>query len=422
MMTDQEIHRLIEPSFVCGLPSPYYNEDHIKFRATLRNYLEEHVLSNVDDWCERKTYPHHIHEGLYRLGAQQAVFRFGPLLGGAAPQRYDSFHELIVWAELSRVSLNSVTFMMGIDSMAVPPILKHGPTHLKQLILPEVVRGTTHVALAITEGTAGSDVANIRTSAVKSSDGSFYLINGQKKWISGGDVCSYFTCVVRTHDGTGGKGISILVVPKNTPGIRVRPMKMQFDSVMCTCIVDFDNVQVPVENLVGTENDGFKIILANFSHERFIIAVSATACARRCLELAVKHSMKRKTFNQRLIDHQMIRFKLAEMARTVEAMQCQIDHLAYIFDHQRDDVSFSKALGEVCALTKVNCTKGFEYVAREASQIFGGLSLVRDGIGKEVEAFYRTVRAHAIPGGSEEVLTDHLIKSAINYKAPSSRI
>jgi alkylation response protein AidB-like acyl-CoA dehydrogenase len=186
---------------------------------------------------------------------------------------------------------------------------------------------------------------------------------------------------------------------------------------MCTCIVNFENVKVPVENLLGNENDGMKIILSNFSHERFVIAVSATASARRCLELAAKHARKRRTFGKALIQHQMIRFKLAEMARLVEAMQTQIENAAYVLDHyDSENESQSKALGEICALTKVNCTKGFEYCAREASQIFGGAALVRDGIGKEIEAYYRNVRAHAIPGGSEEILLDLAIKSAFNVR------
>jgi alkylation response protein AidB-like acyl-CoA dehydrogenase len=408
--------RFIEAPFLCGIPSPFFKPKHIDFQRKLRAYLDEAVVPFVDEWCEKKAYPDHVHEELFRLGAQQAVFRLESSEYHNDAVNYDAFHELIVWSELSRVSLNSVTFMLGIDSMASPPIARYGPKHLKDLILPDLIRGKVHVALAITEGTAGSDVANIRTFASKSADGKFYIVNGQKKWISGGDVCSYFTCVVRTSENTAGKGISLLVIPKKSAGLTVRPMKMQFDSVMCTCVVDFDHVKVPVENLIGIENEGMKIILSNFSHERFIIAVSATACARRCLELAIKHSLKRKTFGRLLIEHQMIRFKLAEMARIIEAMQAQIENLAYVFDNQSSGTNFSKALGELCALTKVNCTKGFEYCAREASQIFGGTSLVKTGIGREIEAFYRNVRAHAIPGGSEEILLDLAIKSATNFK------
>jgi alkylation response protein AidB-like acyl-CoA dehydrogenase len=316
--------------------------------------------------------------------------------------------------ELSRISLNSVTFMLGIDSMALPPIVHHGPEHLKNDIVPKVVDGSIHVALAISEPTAGSDVANIRTTARL--EGDHFVINGEKKWITGASICEYFTLVVRTgSQSDGAKGISILVVPAKTKGITVRPMKMQFDSVMHTGFVTFDNVIVPAKNLVGQLDQGFKIIMENFNHERFIIAASAIGCARRCLELSLQYALKRKTFGQPMIQHQMIRFKLGEMARTIEAMQSQVEHIAYILDNTHNATD-PKAIGEICALAKVNCTKGFEYCAREAAQIFGGSALVKDGVGKEVEAFYRNVRAHAIPGGSEEILLDLAVRSVANIK------
>lgn len=409
-----EISRLVEPSFMAGIPSPYYSKDHKTFQVRFREYLEKEVVPYVDEWAEKKEYPFHIHRAFHELGVQQAVFRVEPSLGGPKTGRYDSFHELIVWSELSRVSLNSVTFMLGIDSMAMPPIIKYASHRMKQAIVPRVVDGSIHVALAISESTAGSDVANITTFAEKTADGKHYVINGSKKWISGANICSYFTCCVRTREGGAG-GISILIVPKESKGLSVRPMKMQFDSVMYTGFVTFENVTVPVENLVGVENQGFRIIMENFNHERFIIATSATACARRCFELALKHAMKRKTFGSEMIHHQLIRFKLAEMARSIEAMQAQIEHVAYILDHTGEGVP-PKAIGEICALAKVNCTKGFEFCAREASQIFGGSALVREGIGKEVEALYRNVRAHAIPGGSEEILLDLAIRSLVDLK------
>ena len=190
--------------------------------------------------------------------------------------------------------------------MALPPIIHHAPLHLQEAIIPRVLSGCMHVALAISEPTAGSDVANIKTSAVKV--GENYIVNGEKKWITGADICGYFTCVVRTG-GPGALGISILVIPRNCPGLTVRPMKMQFDSVMYTGFVTFENVSVPCRNLVGVENQGFIIIMENFNHERFIIGVSAIGCARRCFELSIDHALKRKTFGKSLIEHQVIRFK-----------------------------------------------------------------------------------------------------------------
>ena len=386
------------------------------FQKRLREYLEDAVVPKIDEWIDGKIYPHHVHKVFHNMGIQQAIFRVAESLGGPPSGKFDSFHELIVWQELARVSLNSVTFMLGIDSMAIPPIIHHGSQFWKQKIIPRVVDGSIHVALAISEPTAGSDVANIRTTAVV--DGDSFVINGEKKWITGAAICEYFTLVVRTGDDNllpGARGISIVIVPANTPGISVRPMKMQFDSVMYTGFVTFENVRVPRSNLVGPLNGGFKIIMENFNHERFIIAASAIGCARRSFELSLKHAMRRKTFGKAMIEHQVIRFKLAEMARTIESMQSQIEHIAYIFDHSTPEAN-QKAIGELCALSKVHCTKGLEYCTREASQIFGGASLVREGVGKEVEAFYRNVRSHAIPGGSEEILLDLAIRSATGVK------
>jgi alkylation response protein AidB-like acyl-CoA dehydrogenase len=127
--------RLVEPSFMNGIPSPYFKQSHIDFQKRLREYIESDVVPHIDEWTEKKSYPHHVHRQFYKLGAQQAVFRVPQSLGGPPTGQYDSFHEMIVWMELARVSLNSVTFMMGIDSMALPPIVYHGPAHLKELIV-----------------------------------------------------------------------------------------------------------------------------------------------------------------------------------------------------------------------------------------------------------------------------------------------
>ena len=105
-------NRLVEASYLSGIPSPYYTNDHVQFQAKLREYLDTEVVSHLDDWTESKTYPHQIHEVFHRLGVQQAVFRVAKSLGGPEVGRYDSFHELIVWTELARISLNSVTFMV----------------------------------------------------------------------------------------------------------------------------------------------------------------------------------------------------------------------------------------------------------------------------------------------------------------------
>jgi len=150
----------------------------------------------------------------------------------------------------------------------------------------------------------------------------------------------------------------------------------------------------------------------NFNHERFQIIVQANRLARVCLEEAVKYSVKRKTFGKRLIEHGVIRNKIAHMARHVESTHAMLESIAYQLSTMSPDEA-RKKLGGVIALTKAQATQTFELCAREASQIFGGLAYTRGGQGEKVERLYREVRAYAIPGGSEEIMLDLAVNMAI---------
>jgi len=248
-------------------------------------------------------------------------------------------------------------------------------------------------------------VANIQTTAKR--EGDYYIVNGNKKWITGGLFADYFTTAVRTG-GDGFGGISLLLIERDTPGISVRKMETQFDSSHNTTFVTFEDVKVPVKNLIGTEGMGFMLILLNFNHERFILAIQCCRFARLCYEEAIKYALVRETFGKKLIHHQIIRYKLAEMARQIESLHDNVERIAYQF---RCGVPDSQ-LGSQAALLKVQASKTFEYCAREASQIFGGNSIIKEGKGKTVERLYRGVRAQAIPGGSEEILLDLAIRQA----------
>lgn len=170
---------------------------------------------------------------------------------------------------------------------------------------------------------------------------------------------------------------------------------------------------MPVENLIGVENEGFKVLMTNFNHERFVIAAGTLRSCRRCYQEAIHYAIKRKTFGQRLIDHQVIRWKLAEMARQIEALQDAVEKAAF----EMSEGTPQDKMGAQCALLKVQASKTYEYCAREASQIFGGSSLVREGQGKVVEALYRGVRGAAIPGGSEEVMLDYAMRDVLRQAA-----
>jgi len=206
-------------------------------------------------------------------------------------------------------------------------------------------------------------------------------------------------------------GISMLLIERG-PGVTTRHMQCQGLWSGGTAYVTFEDVKVPVENLIGQENQGFKYIMYNFNHERWAMNIQALRFARVCFEEAFKYSHKRQTFGKRLIDHPVIRLKLAHMVRQIESTQAWLENVTLQLNTMTHEEAQQK-LGGSIALLKAQATTTFEFCAREASQIFGGLAYTRGGQGAKVERLYREVRGYAIPGGSEEILLDLGIRQAV---------
>jgi acyl-CoA dehydrogenase len=207
---------------------------------------------------------------------------------------------------------------------------------------------------------------------------------------------NWFSTAVRTG-GAGAKGVSMLLIPADLPGVsRTQLDKKQGWWCSDTATIYFDNVKVPVQYLIGEENQGFKAIMGNFNSERMGLSVDMEAYARVCLDEAVSWARDRKTFGKRLADHQVIRHKVAEMKRKINATQAYIHHCSYQISIGAGDA------GDI-AMLKVQCSQTLEFCAREAMQILGGIGYMR---GSKVERIYREVRVQAIGGGSEEIMRD----------------
>lgn len=200
-------------------------------------------------------------------------------------------------------------------------------------------------------------------------------------------------------------GISLLLVERTMSGVKMRQMKCSGVWSSGTSYVTFEDVRVPKANLIGKENQGFKYIMLNFNQERLGVVVQALRFARVCYEDAVTYAHKRETFGKRLVDHPVIRFKLANMVRQIEAGQAWLEVLLHQMNNMTKDEAMMR-LGGPIALLKAQSTQTFEFCAREAAQIFGGLAYTRGGQGERVERLYREVRAYAIPGGSEEIMLE----------------
>jgi alkylation response protein AidB-like acyl-CoA dehydrogenase len=301
--------------------------------------------------------------------------------------------------------------LIGGFGIGMPPVMRYAKKALRDRIAPGILQGDKRICLAITEPDAGSDVANLTCEAKLSEDGKHYIVNGEKKWITNGIWADYFTTAVRTGKN-GMNGVSVLLIERSAGGVSTRKMDCQGVWSSGTTYVTFEDVKVPVENLIGKENQGFRVIMTNFNHERIGIIIQCIRFARVCYEESMKYAHKRKTFGQRLIDHPVIRLKLAHMARQIEASWSWLENLIYQCSRMGEDEAMLKLGGAVAGL-KAQSTTTFEFCAREASQIFGGLSYSRGGQGDKVERLYRDVRAYAIPGGSEEIMLDLSIRQAI---------
>jgi len=295
--------------------------------------------------------------------------------------------------ELARPGAGGIPASLMIHGIGAPPIAAVGSAELKARILPAVLRGEKILALGITEPSGGSDVANLRTAARR--DGDHYVVNGEKCYITSGMRADYLTTAVRTG-GPGAAGVSLLLIDMNSPGMtRTKLQKMGWWA-SDTASIFFQDVRVPAENLIGAEGRGFPAIMLNFNNERLALAAGATAYARVALEEALAYAQQRHTFGKRLADHQVIRHKLAEMTRHVNASQAYLELTAWRLAQGQSPVA------DICLL-KVQATQTMEFCAREALQILGGAGYMR---GTKSERIYREVRVNAIGGGSEEIMRD----------------
>jgi len=401
-----------DPNWYLGWNSPYYTSSHCAWRLKIRQLVETHLMPYAGEWDEAKKMPRELFNFLGAEGLLPAICgRPWPAqyTDVPEPEGYNYFHELIMIDEAARCGSGGILWgMMGGLGIGLPPVINFGSEALKDRVVRDVLTGDKVICLAITEPGAGSDVANLQTTAER--DGDVYIVNGEKKWITNGTFADYFTVACRTGE-EGMKGVSMLLVPR-TEGVETKQMNCMGVWPSGTAYVTFDDARVPVENIIGTENKGFKIIMSNFNHERWQIVAQANRLARVCLEESWNYAHKRKTFGKRLIDHPVIRWKIAEMARQIECCHAMLEQVTYQMDTMDKQEAMIK-LGGTTALLKAHSTKTLEYCAREAAQIFGGASYVRGGQGEKIERIYREVRAFAIPGGSEEIMLDLAVKQSM---------
>jgi len=379
----------IEP----GKNDLFYNESHDAWRQELRKFVSKEIVPFVEEWEEAGEFSRELYKKAGEFG----------LLGMGYPEKYggtsegiDIFHGIVTSEELAQGCGGVAASLLSLN-ISLPLIMALGTEEQKQKYIPPVIAGDKIACLGVTEPSGGSDVAGIKTKAVR--DGDHFVINGSKMFITSGMRADYYVIACRTG-GPGTSGISAIVVEKGTPGFSQTPLKKMGWLSSDTAALYFDDVRVPVENLIGGENSGWMGIMSNFSQERLGLAAGMNAYSQICIDEAVAWAKDRKTFGKSLIDNQVIKHKLAEMSRMVNATKAYMELLTWKVMNGEQPIAD-------LALLKVQASKTMEYCAREAMQILGGAGYLKANSGPgKVERIYREVRVNAIGGGSEEIMLD----------------
>ncbi|PSR77327.1 acyl-CoA dehydrogenase [Coniella lustricola] len=407
-----------EAPWARGCPSPYYKDSHRRLRDAMRKWVETNLVPFVQDWEQSASLP----DGLWlKAGKDGILMPMGagatipqswrdefPIIGNVSADEWDGFHDFILHDEFGRVGGVGVEIgLVGGITLAIPAIQRFGSAHLKERVIPEVLQGRSRIALAITEPDAGSDVAGLQTEAKVSEDGKHFIINGQKKWISSGTYANLFLTLVKEVDGS----FTLLVVPRQQ-GLTTRHITVSGSTTAGTAFVDFDDVKVPVDMVVGQRGQGFKYVVSNFNHERLFISMQALRCSRVCLEDSIQYALSRHTFGKVLVDHAVVRYKFANMSREVEALQSWLESLIYQL-HNLSPAEAEFLLAGTTAQLKAHAGIVLQHVAGDAIQILGGIGLTRGGRGERVERIWRDVKALTVPGGSEEIMLDLAVRRAV---------
>jgi len=374
----------------------YFTEQHRQFRDNLRRFIDQEIVPRAAPWEEAGMVPRAVMRQMGELG--YLGIRYPETYGGSS---LDTVYSAILAEELGRSTYGGYAVTVSVHTdMASPHLANFGTPEQQQRYLPSLIRGEKVCAVAVTEPDAGSDVAGIRTRAVR--DGDHWVIDGSKMFITNGvhgDL--YFVGAKTDPSAKGSRGISIFIVEKGTPGFRVgRALKKSGWLCSDTAELVFENCRIPAANLLGGENKGFYQIMRNFQNERMVIGAQAMGEAARAIEMTVDYVRERKAFGATLWDKQAIRQRLAMRAAQVEAGRALVYHAAWLDAQGQDcvkEVSMVKAL----------CGELVNKVLYDCQQFHGGFGYMHE---TTIARMVRDARVEAIGGGATEVMLEEVAK------------
>jgi alkylation response protein AidB-like acyl-CoA dehydrogenase len=357
------------------------------FAETARTFAREEWLPHAPGWDERAEFPVEALRRAAELGF--AGIYVGEEFGGSGLGRLDA---TLIFEELAAACVSTAAYL-SIHNMAAWMIDRFGTREQRARFLPQLMTMAHFASYCLTEPGSGSDAAALATRAGR--DGDDYVLNGTKAFISGGGVSDLYVTMVRTG-GAGAKGISCLVVEKDSPGLSFGKKERKLGwNTQPTAMVIFEDCRVPVANRLGEEGDGFKIAMMGLDGGRLNVSACSLGGARASLDAARDHLLERRQFGRLLADFQALRFKLADMATELEAARLLVRRGAASLDRGDSEATMH------CAMAKRVATDAGFRICNEALQLFGGYGYLKDF---PIERYLRDVRVHQILEGTNEIM------------------
>jgi hypothetical protein len=385
--------------------SQYFNEDHELFRKSVRRFIEKEVIPHTEKWESERRIPQSIFKRMGELGFLGLLY--AEEHGGV---NADFWFSVVFLEELARCGMGGFATAVSVHQfMAINHISKAGSAELKHNYLMPAILGEKIAALGITEPNTGSDVSAIQTTAVR--QGNHFIINGSKTFISNGTYGDFITLAVKTKADAGQaqNGISLLVVDLEAEGVsRTKLNKMGWHS-SDTAEIKFDDVRVPVDNLIGMENFGFYYLMESLQLERLVASIMAVSGAGWALDQTLHYLNEREAFGRKIGKFQAIRHKIADIATEIEVAREFVYSTCWKFT--QGEVAVKE-----CSMAKLFTSEMQKRVVDSCLQFFGGYGYMED---YPICRAYRDVRVGTIAGGTSEIMREIISKivvDAVEYK------
>uniref|UniRef100_A0A8C5R5R5 Acyl-CoA dehydrogenase 6 n=2 Tax=Leptobrachium leishanense TaxID=445787 RepID=A0A8C5R5R5_9ANUR len=370
--------------------SALYTQEHQAIRESLRKIIDTEINPYVDKWEEAEQFPAHQ---IFKILGQAGI------LGVSHPTEYggsglDFSYTIAVAEELGNIRCGGVPMAIGMQSsMATPALSRFGSDELKRQFLAPTVAGDVVACLGVSEAGAGSDVANIKTNAVKKGDD--YIINGSKMWITNGCQADWMCLLTNTSTGASHKNKSLICLPMKSPGVQItKKIKKIGMKSSDTAQIFFEDVRVPSKYLIGEEGMGFLYQMLQFQEERMWGVASVLSQMENVIQETVNYTSQRKIFNQPVLNNQVVHFRLAELTTEVELLRSLLHRTVGLYIDGND-------VTKLASMAKLKAGRLVREVSDSCLQYWGGMGFTDE---VNVSRFYRDSRLLSIGGGADEVM------------------